>query len=575
MVKVLFVDAQDDPIRGPWVDREWDYVFDLGSAGRSAYETWSSVLGCPVGPLQKLASDDFETLRAFLLKGQGLVVDQYGLDWWDLISIEWYQQLERYAQLTNAAKSLGPRDEVFVSRHGPYSRILQLILGRSIPAFQRTPTWVETVQRRIDGLRDFTPAQILQILGDKYDPGYRIRRRFAERRKPAHANPVVLLPSAYINATRMQLEYARSLPDTDFLLVATRKSGWADTQPDNVGVAHLASYAPKDFVGSEFAKLVYAWRDLERSLAGERIFSSLIACGIQPQFADFLRQALMIRNAWAAVFDREPVCGVLSADDANFTTRIPILLANSRKLPALAVHHGALDGRYRMRPETDCLYLAKSQMEKDYLHEICGNTSSSVELGSPPRTTNAVSRSGRRRAMVFFSEGYEVLGGRTREIYRELLPQLAELAARTGHQFVVKLHPAEILRQRKSIAKSVLSKTRYLAMRFVQGPLTDELLNDTWCAVTIISTAAVDCTMRGIPVFVCPWLDYSNYGYAEQMLRFGAGVRLNCAAEIACIPKKITESVDTRTSALWSPISPENLRAMLTQKWSRCAQAAG
>jgi hypothetical protein len=353
------------------------------------------------------------------------------------------------------------------------------------------------------------------------------------------------------------------LPDSDFRLVTTRQSGWVAEAPKNVTVAKLASYAHGDSSRNEFASLLERWNQLNRDLMRNRILSVLIRSGALDCFPKFLRDGLMVRDAWLQVFEREPVCAVLCADGANLPTRIPLLIAAQHGLPAVSCHHGALDGRHRFRPRQDRLFLAKGRMEQDHLRN-CGVPACCVEVGAPRTTACTTIPKATARSIVFFSEQYEVLGGRALEFYRDVLPPLADLAVRNNRGLVIKLHPAESLRERKALAKSVLSEQQFKNAAFITGPLTEELLESIWFAVTVISTTAVDCAIRGIPAFLCAWLEYSNYGYAEQLIKFGAGERLSSPEEIATIPGRLKTFSPPKSSDLWQPIRPEQLQELLS-----------
>jgi hypothetical protein len=288
-------------------------------------------------------------------------------------------------------------------------------------------------------------------------------------------------------------------------------------------------------------------------------------------FPNMLRNGLLIRDAWLQVFEREPVRAVLCADDANLPTRIPLQLAERRGLPALACHHGALDGRHRFRPQLDGLFLAKSRMEQDYLVTVCGKRSSSIEIAAPCERQTPQPRSS-RRSIVFFSEPFEILGGRALEFYRDVLPPLAECAAASKRDLAIKLHPAESAPERIRFAKAVLSADQFSRLRIVKGPLTPELLDRTWFGLTVLSTTALECTLQGVPSFLCGWLDYSSYGYLDQMVKFGAGVRLDSPDDILHIPEKLNQ-FHQADADLWEPASSERLEELLTGDRERVAVA--
>ncbi|HEV2698176.1 MAG TPA: hypothetical protein VGU90_09305, partial [Terriglobales bacterium] len=361
------------------------------------------------------------------------------------------------------------------------------------------------------------------------------------------------------------LQYAAMLPDSDFLLVATRRSGWVESGLPNVSLQSLASYACGDKSRREFEHLLARWEQLKSDLMQHDLASVLIRSGALDSFPKFLRDGLMIRDAWLQVFEQQPVQAVLCADDANFSTRIPLLIARARGIPAISCHHGALDGRHRFRPKQDCVFLAKSRMERDYMVRWCGVPEENVEFGAPRRVSSfPLAQHARNRSIIFFSEPYEAMGGRCLEFYREILPRLAETAAAAGNELVVKLHPAESLAQRTGFVAQVLSNAQKDNVHIVSGPLTDELLSHAWFAVTVLSTTAVDCTLRGIPVFLCQWLEYCQYEYVQQFAKFGAGIVLHSTDELRDIPKLMRNVQPSSTNDLWNPITPDRLKALLT-----------
>jgi hypothetical protein len=128
----------------------------------------------------------------------------------------------------------------------------------------------------------------------------------------------------------------------------------------------------------------------------------------------------------------------------------------------------------------------------------------------------------------------------------------------------VKLHPFESRRERVRLINAVLSERERDVTRVVAGPLSDELLEEAWCAVTVLSTTAVDCTLRGIPVFLCLWLDCSQYGYSQQFAKFGAGTALNSPNDIRQIPALIKNFKPTNITDLCNPITAEDLEELLS-----------
>jgi hypothetical protein len=158
------------------------------------------------------------------------------------------------------------------------------------------------------------------------------------------------------------------------------------------------------------------------------------------------------------------------------------------------------------------------------------------------------------------------VGGRCSELYKEILPPLAELAASSERELILKLHPMESRRERAQMAYAALSDNQRNVIRIVIEPLTEELLAQGCCAITIASTAAVDCTLAGIPVFLCQWLDSSPYQYARQFGKFGAGLALKSADDIQDIPLMLENWRQKNLDCLYQPISREQLLDLLTRR---------
>jgi len=215
-----------------------------------------------------------------------------------------------------------------------------------------------------------------------------------------------------------------------------------------------------------------------------------------------------------------------------------------------------------MRVRAD-VFLAKGRMEREYMVRDCGVEAVKIKIGAPQinvRSTSAHPKG----FIVFFSEPYEIVGGRCSEFYKEILPRLAGIASATGHELVVKLHPFESRRERARLINAVLSERERSVTRVVAGALSDELLGEAWCAVTVLSTTAVDCTLRGIPVFLCQWLDCSQYGYSQQFAKFGAGTAFNSPNDIRQIPALIKNFKPAITNDLCNPITPQGLEELLS-----------
>src|SRR5438874_6730915 len=92
---------------------------------------------------------------------------------------------------------------------------------------------------------------------------------------------------------------------------------------------------------------------------------------------------LAVRDAWNELFDSEKITACLCADDSNPYSRLPLIIAKKRGIPALACHHGALDNRMAIKKLHADLYLAKTEMERDYLVRVCRVTKERIVTGAP------------------------------------------------------------------------------------------------------------------------------------------------------------------------------------------------
>jgi hypothetical protein len=275
------------------------------------------------------------------------------------------------------------------------------------------------------------------------------------------------------------------------------------------------------------------------------------------------RDGLAIRDAWLRVLALERVSAVLCTDDTNPYTHLPLLIARQRGLPTIACHHGALDGNHLVKRSHADVTLAKGRMEHDYLSNTCGLPKAKIEIGAPSLMQRRNTLRRMKTSIVFFSEPYALDGGRCREFYRELLPPLADLALRMNLKLVLKLHPMESERERRKFVNAALLDRQLRNLDIVTGMLSEELLDTILFAVTVQSTAAVDCAIREIPVFLCKWLDYSYYGYIEQFIRYRAGLPLQSPAEVAKIPELLEKFPAQQRTDFWQTISREKLEQLL------------
>src|SRR5438445_1407557 len=567
-MRILLLHPDDSLENGP-CQQKWDQVIDLGKGGCDFYRRSTLQLGCQVIPLDSLriGVEDFQWVREIFESGRNRLLDAEGLDWWELTAIFFHQQIELLGVLRRFAENLKSSDELYITRPGFYADALRFLLRDRLQVLSSRIESNRSALRYVRSAARFPIAQLAEILWDKYDSNYFLRRRFTGGRKPSR-NPVVLMPSAYVNVSRMAIAYASTVPELNFLLVATRRSGWLADASANVTMAKLASYAKDSLDTSrEYEELLQKWQHVRTDLESIPEIGMLGRLGLLDSFPKLLRQGLAIREAWRQVFEIEPVKAVLCADDSNPYTRIPVLLARNRGIPAIACHHCALDGAHLFKRSHADVILAKGKMEQDYLVRVCGVPNVNVEIGAPANCSPTSVRQARDSApfTTFFSEPYEVASARTDEFYRDLLPRLADLALKAGRKLVVKLHPFESRRERQRLINRILTAEQQQIATVVSGALSEDLLQRTWAGITVLSTAASESAVRGIPSFLCGWLEYSHYGYIEQFERFGVGQVLRSPVEIAEIPQLIKHYRQPSVAGnVWQPITSARLQDLFS-----------
>jgi hypothetical protein len=582
-MRVLLIDPLDTADAGAWAEQRWDRIVDLGMGGKNTYERWTRQFQCPVTTLNSLRTgfDDFRRVRELLGLGCGQMIDEHGLDWWEIMSILRHGEMEALILLQRLVQTLGPGDEVYVSRPGLHASLLQYLLPRVNIFPLQWGTQKGGLRHYVRVFNKLSAPQMIDVFWDKYDLGYQFRGRLLTRKRPPSTRPVIVLPTAYINVSRTGAAYAKTFPEENFLLIATRRSGWIQDLPRNVMPAWLSSYASMRDRKNEDAERESQWRSLRSKLEEVPEFEILNRRGYLDDLSRHFRHGLEVRDAWRNVLDTEPVQAVLCADDSNPYTRIPLLLARARGLPNIACHHGALDGRYVFKRAHADVIWAKGKMEQDYLVRECGVPQERVEIGAPamPAAWNGleqVKHQAVRPHILFISEASDVSGGRPEEFYKDVLPPLADLALASGRELIVKLHPAESERQRAATLARILSAQQKTVTRIVTGPLTEDLLAKAWFGITILSTVAIECAVRGIPCFLCKWLEFWPYGYIEQFIRFGAGIGLNDPGEIEKIPEYLQQhppAADVRENC-WQPVETGRLRELLSSSRKECVTVA-
>jgi len=571
-MKILLVHPTDSAADGPWAEDKWSLAVDLGWSGRNFYERQTERLGYRVVSIYDLLEHQQHRrrMREILDAGLGQLVDSESVDWWEVFSVQPYQRLEQIMLLSVLAEQIPDHAELVATR--PHSALpaLTLLLNREIRSFS-----AESRTNRQGSLGRYLKAasilrlpQLAEIALDKWDTDYRLRRHVS-RAPTKSSEPAFLLPSSYVNVSRAQAAYAQMLPHRRFLLVVTRRNGRLQKLPGNVEVRSLASYAsrPSRALAREQADLLATWRKMQSGP-----FTTNPVVGVANNlhaldgFPSFLQRGLGIREAWRQVFARETIAGVLSGDEYNPFTRLPILLARSRKLRTVFCDHGALNMSFGIRGTCSDTYLARGDMARDYLVEWCGLSPDKVVVGGPRDCSDLAPTSGGERDwIVFYSEAYELSLGRTEVLYEEVLPELCSLARQTNRRVVVKLHPFESHRMRKALVDNVLSGEQRSLVDLREGPMTADLFERAWFSVTVESSVAVECAAKEVPCFLLSWFDASWYDYGKQYAKFSAACPLASPEAIRGIPQLLEQFHVTETTrrGLQTSISPEDLESVL------------
>jgi hypothetical protein len=578
-MKVLLLHPEDDLPRTP--GKMWDVVVDLGRAPRSLYERWRQHCGCEVLSLYDFAEEieDLYRIRTLLQLGSGQLVDAEGIDWWNVLSLELVPELLRLSLAQRLSRRLGAACELRVSRPDVVASALAFMGGSRLRIPGGTArTWPCKITHYSQLLTKLDRHQLTQVLEDK------LHLNGLGRRPPAGRNrsggPVILLPSAYSNASHTAVKFAGQLPDRKFLLVYTRTSGRLSPLPPNVTEGPLSMHsAPRS--GEELAQLLDRWQDLKSLLMSRaEEYAVANAVGVLHKMPSLLRWGIWHRDAWEGVFTANDIAGCLCTDDSNPPTRIPLEMAQARGLPAVACHHGALDYFMALKTTPAEFYIAKSELERDYLQRVCRLPGEKIAGGksevkeSSRRATE--SKLCNKRWLVFLSEPYATWYWRSDAVYSELLPHLSRLAEALKLELVFKIHPFESVREHRRRLRRCLPQ-RASEIQVIAGPPTPGLWEKTQVALTVQSTTALQCAELGIPVFLCGWLRDPHSGYQEQFIRFGVGEVLESVEKIAEIPMRLRDQTD-RTSCvrpIWSPIATERLEGLFSGTRAMATASSG
>ena len=94
-MKILLLHPEDAAEGGAWSREHWDLVVDLGFAGIEAYARYSRTLNSRFLSIHQFARhpESYRWVNQFLERGRGRLFDRRGLDWWEILANESYQDL--------------------------------------------------------------------------------------------------------------------------------------------------------------------------------------------------------------------------------------------------------------------------------------------------------------------------------------------------------------------------------------------------------------------------------------------------------------------------------------------------
>ncbi len=569
-MKVLLLHGEDGLRCAP--GRAWDLVVDLGRAPRSTYRRWRQRVGCDVLSLYDFAEEieDLCELRNLLRLGSGHLIDAHGIDWWNVLCLHLVADLQRLMLMQRLSTRLSGSCQLWASRPDRAASALARMMAVDLQLAARGPQAWRQVAHYYRSFARLDRTQIAQVFEDKL----RLNRFLGlfSRSTDLSGKPVILLPTAYTNASRTAVEFATQLPEQEFLLVYTRTSGKLRSAPGNVKLAPLPIESPA-LDESELSGLQDQWRGLKQRLTHlAKEFAAANTVGVFDGIPQLLRAGIARRNAWQRVFDTAPVVGCLCTDASNAATRICLDLAKARNLPAVACHHGALNFFMALQTPPADSYIAKSGIEHDYLRRVCQIPEEKIVDGKGEAEKLAHLAAGNEFAnhpwLVFFSEPYRTSNWRTDEIYGELLPALFDLARSLGLKLVLKIHPFESVKDhRRRLRRCLPEHAREIQV--VAGPPTAELWQNTRLALTVQSTTALEAAALGIPVFLCAWLRDAFSGYLGQYASFGIGRVLESVEQIAEVPALLRQQDgQSNRHQVWKPMDTKQLERLFSENRS-------
>src|SRR5579864_3365495 len=129
-MRVLLVHPKDDPPSGS----RWDLIVDFGRAPAVTYESWSKQTGSVVTSIYDFVDEtvDLRLCHKLLTRGMGFLMDEHGVDWWDVLSLRMVPDLQQFILLNRLLASIDTRDQLYATRPIRGAKFLQQQLNSPI-----------------------------------------------------------------------------------------------------------------------------------------------------------------------------------------------------------------------------------------------------------------------------------------------------------------------------------------------------------------------------------------------------------------------------------------------------------
>ncbi len=152
------------------------------------------------------------------------MVDPWGIDWWDVLSLEIAPEVQQFMLIHRLSKKLSSNCELYSSRPHSLATALRDFSARIDDLGKPRPVG-HSRARRLSQI--FSRSRLCASLSRCWQTSSMPRTPF-DTTSPAAGNRrdslSILLPSAYVNVSRTVLSYAELFPDQKFLLVHTRRN---------------------------------------------------------------------------------------------------------------------------------------------------------------------------------------------------------------------------------------------------------------------------------------------------------------------------------------------------------------